>query len=202
MKRLYKARFIDSDKLDYQEAMSRAFESDAARSAFIRKMCYKKLAGPGNQAIALLAQHHGVGPLLTTNFDHLLEQACVALGRRAVAVGTVGSPSGPSGRAGAVQVLKLHGDAKFDMTAHSNQEMSEHHAWLTRWSQFEIGPGSVLLAVGHSGNDGPVRALIQDLVESGRIAHVYWIVRGSPSDRLSNFARSLGADGVAVGFGW
>ncbi|MFD5836194.1 SIR2 family protein [Streptomyces collinus] len=195
VERLHQERFIDSDKLDYQEAMSRAFKSDAARGAFIRKMCYKKLAGPGNQAIALLAQHHGVGPLLTTNFDHLLEQACVALGSRAVAVSTVGSPSGPSGRAGAVQVLKLHGDAKFDMTAHSNQEMSEHHAWLTRWSQFAIDPDRVLLAVGHSGNDGPVRALVQDLVESRQIARVYWIVRRSPSDRLSSFARSLGADG-------
>ena len=186
---------IGSDVLDYQEAMSRAFDSDAARGEFIRRMCYKKFAGPGNQAIALLAQRHAVGPLLTTNFDHLLEQACVALGSRAVTVSTVGSPSSPSGGAGAVQVLKLHGDAKFDMTAHSNEEMSEHHAWLTRWSQFEIDPGSVLLAVGHSGNDGPVRALVQDLVESGQVARVYWIVLGSPSDRLSSFAHSLGVDG-------
>jgi hypothetical protein len=186
---------IDSGELDYQEAMSRAFRSDADRGAFIRRMCYMKLAGPGNQAIALLAQRCAVGPLLTTNFDHLLEQACVALGSHAVTVSTVGSPSGPSGRARVVQILKLHGDAKFDMTAHSNKEMSEHHAWLERWSQFEIAPGSVLLAVGHSGDDDPVRALIQNLVASGQIARVYWIVRGRPRERLSNFAHSLGVDG-------
>jgi hypothetical protein len=186
---------IESDGLDYQEAMSRAFQSDADRGAFIRGMCYKKLAGAGNQAIALLAQRHAVGPLLTTNFDHLLEQACVALGSRAVTVSTMGSPSGPTGRAGAVQVLKLHGDAKFDMTAHSNEEMREHHEWLARWSMFEIAPASVLLAVGHSGDDDPVRELIQSLIESGRIGRVYWIVREGPRERLSNFAHSLGVDG-------
>jgi hypothetical protein len=160
--------------LAYQDAMASAFPTDHERGAFLRSMCSRKSAGAANQTIALLCRDFTVGPLLTTNFDHLLEQACVSLADRPIIVSMLGSPSAIAESSKSIQIIKLHGDLHFDVTAHSDQEMARHHAWLRDWSQLRFRPGSSLLVLGHSGLDAPIRELVRDLLDSGTLARVYW----------------------------
>lgn len=160
--------------LPYQDAMASAFPTDRDRGAFLRSMCSRKSAGAANQSIALLCRDFTVGPLLTTNFDHLLEQACISLSDRPVIVSLLGSPSAIAESSKSVQIVKLHGDLHFDVTAHSDQEMARHHAWLRDWSQLRFRSGSSLLVLGHSGLDAPIRQLVRDLLSSGALVRVYW----------------------------
>lgn len=166
--------FVADSAASYQQAMVEAFQTDAERGAFLRTMCHRKSAGPANQTIALLARDFAAGPILTTNFDHLLEQACVAATDRPVVVSVLGSPSNISDNADAIHIVKLHGDIHYDVTAHSDEEMALHHRWLRRWSQLRFAPESALLVLGHSGLDAPVRALVSDLLSSTDVERVYW----------------------------
>lgn len=188
---------IGDDVVDYQAAMAKAFKDAQERGAFIRRLCEGAFANQSHQAIAMLAHEYNVGPILTTNFDHLLEQASVATDGRPTLVSTLGSPIGAVTRNSAVRILKLHGDAAYNITAHSDDEMSRQHAWLDRWSQFNLVDNSSLLAVGHSGYDQPVRDLILRWANSGVLSEVFWVLRGDPLPHLLEFRDQVLATGTS-----
>lgn len=174
---LQRSGLVSSSVGDYPTAIAHAFRGDdKARGAFIRSICHGRSAGPANQIIGRLAQEFGVSTLLTTNFDHLLEQSCLSGGSRPVATSLLGSPFGSSSArdSKAIHILKLHGDAHFNQTAHSEAEMSRHHAWLQAWSQLSIDAGTTLLVLGQAGGDGPLQSLLLSLVASGKVAHIVW----------------------------
>lgn len=172
-------QFGEGDLPGYSEAMSRAFGPDRrARRAFLNEKCVFQVPGPANRLIANLACRGLLGPLLTTNFDHLLEHALFGTCEGPVHVRVLGAGGSIRNAPKATTLFKLHGDVLYDLTAHEPDDIALHHEALAGELERSFRPETHLLVLGFSGWDEAVRSTILRLMRKGRVQRVTWSIFG------------------------
>lgn len=165
------------DPKSYSEAISARFPSRQERRAFFERVCAGKQPQPEHYAIAQLVRRGFVRAIISTNFDHLIEQGLLTL--PGLSIPTVLHRTHLPQRVlpGVAPVLaKIHGDFLFDDIANVPKELADRTSETERQVLRDLTRGCNLLVVGYSGSDANVMATLGELVanRSASDTRVWW----------------------------
>ncbi|WP_035695928.1 SIR2 family protein [Bradyrhizobium liaoningense] len=182
---LLKARFPDrlpSENYEYSEAFKTALpghENRVERRSFFESLCAGK--GPGAQTLlfAHLIEHGVFRVVLSTNFDHLIEQALTACSSQPFHIfienevfhPVVARPKCPT-------IVKIHGDFLFDDLANLEPEMQRRLSNSMKTKLIDSTGKSDLLVMGYGGLDKTVMTFLEQRLTAHTNAdsRIWWLI--------------------------
>lgn len=177
---------------DYSRAFRKRYRTPAERRDYIEKVM--KDASPALTYVCLanLLAKEVFRIVFTTNFDDLLNDACIGynLCKPVVCAHDLIVDSIPS-RSPRPQIVKLHGDFLYDNLSNLDDEetgrLTKSMEKLLRKHASECG----FIFVGYGGGDNSVMGILEELVKAGESFRygVYWATRNPERlpDRVKNF---------------
>jgi hypothetical protein len=140
----------------------------------------------GYQLLPLLARNDIVRTVWTTNFDGLPNRACAAANVECLEIGmdTQHRVLAPAGR-GALRVISLHGDYRYDELKNTEEELQEQEIELRQALIHDLKDHD-LLVVGYSGRDTSLMAALHEAYSGTQAARLYWAgMQSSPCQEVS-----------------
>ncbi|WP_445219368.1 SIR2 family protein [Bradyrhizobium sp. Pa8] len=186
--KLLKTQFPDrlpNDHYEYSEAFNAALpgpENRFERRKFFEALCAGYRPGVQTGLFANLIEHGVFRVVLTTNFDHLIEQALVACSSLPIQIfvdeeafyPTVPLPRCPT-------ILKVHGDFLFDDLANLEMEMQRKLSDDMKTKLIDGTRNSDLIVIGYGGLDERVMKFLEQRVATttARVyaeSRIWWLI--------------------------
>lgn len=194
---------------EYAALFEAAWPSEGDRRTYIESKTRGAKPSYGHLALATLLKSAHTKMIWTTNFDHLVDDACAKVFETTSALTSVGlqAPSlakeAIAGQRWPVQV-KIHGDFQFRRLKNTTEELRHQDAEL-RHVLIDCCQTSGLIVAGYSGRDESVMAALSEAMVDGSSfpGGLFWLHRGDHDPlpdvvRLLGRARELGIDGGLV----
>lgn len=174
----------------YSQLLDSIFPSSAARQAYLRQFFEGKSPTEAHRCLAAMAAAGWIRVFITTNFDHLLEDALTEAG---VSWSRVSSPyelatARPREHSDAY-ILKIHGDYMSSAIRNTPAELERLDSVIEAELQ-AILRNYGLVVIGYSGHDPGVQKVLR--TQPARYG-VFWVTKGSAPPELENLLVSLDA---------
>jgi NAD-dependent SIR2 family protein deacetylase len=192
---------------EYAALFEATFPAERDRQAFIRAMIKGAKLAYGHLALAAMLKAGHSNLVWTTNFDHLLGDACAKTFGTTLNLNIVGldSPS-LAGQQIATQSfpieIKLHGDFRSRRLKNTSDELRHQDAQLGAQLRDSCGRYGLIVA-GYSGRDDSVMDVFEAaLVKADAFpGGLFWLHRGEdpPSPRVTALLAEATAAGVEAG---
>lgn len=174
----------------YSQLLDSLFPSPAARQAYLRRFFEGKSPTEAHHCLAAMAAAGWIRVFITTNFDHLLEDALTEAG---VSWSRVSSPyelatARPREHCDAY-ILKIHGDYMSSAIRNTPAELERLDSEIEAELQ-AILRNYGLVVIGYSGHDPGVQKVLR--TQPARYG-VFWVTKGSAPPELENLLVSLDA---------
>lgn len=215
--KLLKAQFpgrLPKDNYAYSEAFNIALpgpESRFERRKFFESLCAGYRPGTQTFLFAHLIEHKVFRVVLTTNFDHLIEQALIACSSRPIQIfvdeeafyPVVLPPSCPT-------ILKIHGDFLFDDLANLEPEMQRRLSNSMKTKLIDSTRSSDILVLGYGGLDKTVMTFLEERLAAGAAqmnanCRIWWLIFDREElsnpllERLTHVASAHGSAVTPIG---
>lgn len=162
----------EDDPREYEVYFQKAWPSEADRRAYIESAIAQGRESFGQLCLAAMLRCDRVRIVWTTNFDHLLEDAC-ATAFRTTRTLTSTNLDNPQVAVSAVTegrwpvLIKLHGDFRSDRLKNIKPELASQDAQLRQMiSTSSLTNG--LVVAGYSGRDPSVMSALSDALADGK----------------------------------
>ncbi|MGH9616832.1 MAG: SIR2 family protein, partial [Acidobacteriaceae bacterium] len=144
------------------------------RRGFFQRHVKEAKPFTGYQLLPLLIRNDIVRTVWTTNFDELLARACAAANVECIEIGTDTQSRVliPSGR-GALRLVSLHGDYRYDLLKNTDPELQEQEAQLRQAAIHDLEDHD-LLVIGYGGRDRSLMATLHEAYSNDRAGRLYW----------------------------
>ena len=172
-------RFVAGDYDVVMGMLERRMDGQKGNPSRVRQTIAMELrvpnirSGPIHRALIRLADRGGAVTIVTTNFEHLLEDAAKKI-RQAVRTYTLGGIPRPGRRSDFAGVLHIHGaldrdDSRTSDLIVSDQDFGEFYLRRRVVSDFIYDAARLfnLVLVGYSANDPPMRYLLNAVAADG-----------------------------------
>lgn len=192
---------------EYASLFEATYPVERDRTTFIQAMISGAKLAYGHLALAALLKASHAQLIWTTNFDHLIEDACARTYGTTGALSTVAldAPELAGQLIGAQKwpiAVKLHGDFRSRRLKNTTDELRQQDAVL-RQQFVDACRRSGIVVAGYSGRDDSVMdALEAALDQPGSYpGGLFWLHRGDrpPLDRVSRLLQRAGDAGVECG---
>lgn len=192
---------------EYAALFEATYPAERDRATFIQGMISGGKLAYGHLALAALLKSEHAKLVWTTNFDHLVEDAC------ARAFGTTGALSvvaldAPdlAGQLIATRkwpiLFKLHGDFRSRRLKNTADELRQQDAALRR-HLVEACQRNGLVVAGYSGRDASIMDALEDALEhpDAFTGGLFWLHRGlgEPLDRVTRLLQRASRQGIECG---
>jgi len=189
---------------EYAALFEAVYPAEKDRRSFIDTMIEGAKPSFGHLALAALCKADFTQLIWTTNFDHLLADAC------ATAYGTTSrlSSISPDSPEQAPQLIgeqrwpieiKLHGDFRSRRLKNTSEELRQQDRQL-RQMLIDSGRGSGLIVAGYSGRDQSLMDALENAIEqpAAMPGGLFWLHRGheAPLARVSDLISRAAAKGL------
>ncbi|MBB2780284.1 UNVERIFIED_ORG: hypothetical protein GGE55_001666 [Rhizobium esperanzae] len=194
---------------EYAAVFEAAWPNEGDRRTYLESKMRGARPSYGHLALAGLLKAGHSRIVWTTNFDHLVDDACAKIFDTTSALTTVGlhAPELAREAIGAqrwpIQV-KIHGDFQFRRLKNTTDELRHQDARL-RNALIESCRSSGVVVAGYSGRDGSVMEALTEALDAGGAfpGGLFWLHRGEASplqavEELLERARNAGVDGGLV----
>ncbi len=162
--------------LGYSALLEAALPIDQTRRDFVAGFFSGRSPGPAHVALARLAERGLVRTIVTTNFDHLIEDALTARGLPFVMVSDdAGLETAPHRETAPIFLVKAHGDAGQLTIRNTPQEVETLDPRMTDELK-EIAERHGVISLGYAGRDGAINGALRKT--SPRFG-LYWLTRPS-----------------------
>lgn len=171
------ALFQPGEALGYSEVFRRAVPDVRLRRARIEAECIGRRSQTEHLWIAQLMKERRVRGIITTNFDHLIEQALMRVGASGISVVLYDDELRCDLSEHRTPILvKIHGDFLFDDIANLPEELARKLRQNMTNALCDFTDAADILVVGYSGSDDTVVQLIGEIVRNrpATATRVWW----------------------------
>lgn len=186
---------IGSEVVGYSQILEKMFPSPAARQAYLRGFFEGKEPTEAHHSLAKLAADGWVRVFITTNFDHLMEDALTSAGVSWTRVSSADEVETARPREHSeAYILKLHGDYTSSGIRNTPAELEMLDESLAREFRDVLRSYGIVF-VGYGGQDAGVTKVLR---ENRARYGVYWALHSDPDAVQENLLRSLDAQRIHV----
>lgn len=194
----------EDDSREYEVYFQKAWPHEADRRAYIDSMVAQGRESFGHLCLAAMLRCDRARIVWTTNFDHLLEDACATIFQTTRSL-THANLDNPQLAVSAITqgrwpvLIKLHGDFRSDRLKNIRPELESQDAQLRRALASSSLTGGLVVA-GYSGRDPSVMASLKEALADGAgfPRGLFWLNRrgGEILAPVANLLGSAKAKGV------
>lgn len=176
---------------EYSFYAQKCFPTARDRRSFFQRYVRDAVPFLGYRLLPLLVRNQVIQSVWTTNFDGLPARACAAANVECVEVG-IDTPqrAATNSSPGAMRLVSLHGDYRYDELKNTDVELQEQEASLRQALISDIEQHD-LLVVGYSGRDKSLMAALHEAYSKHQAGRLFWCgLQPAPSDEVTGLLSS------------
>ncbi|MFL0102010.1 SIR2 family protein [Tenacibaculum maritimum] len=197
--------YVEKDNVEeYSFYAKKCFPIDENRRQYFQKICSNKAPAIGYRTLPLLAKHGMLDSVWTTNFDDLIQTACINGGVQGIDVSleTVGRINQRTQNKNELPIIKLHGDFKYGDLKNTSEELKNQDETL-RNKLIDYLSDKNLIVIGYSGRDKSLMDSLKQAYSKPGGGILFWCgygnnINNDVSDLLEHVEKS-GRKGFYIG---
>ncbi|MEJ8605595.1 SIR2 family protein [Riemerella anatipestifer] len=160
---------------EYSFYAQKCFPIDENRRQYFQKICSNKEPSVGYRVIPILLKQGMLDSIWTTNFDDLINVACINAKVQAIdiSLGTVERINQRTQNKNELPIIKLHGDYKYGPLKNSSQELQSQDETL-RNKFIDYLSDKNLIVIGYSGRDSSLMDTLKKAYTKPGAGILYW----------------------------
>lgn len=190
------------DVEEYTFYAKKCFPIEENRRQYFQKICSNKKPSIGYRTIPLLVMQGMLDSVWTTNFDDLINVACIGGGVQGIDISldTVGRINKRNQSRNELPIIKIHGDFKYGELKNTSEELQEQDETL-RNKLLEYLSDKNLIVMGYSGRDLSVMQSLKDAYSKPGAGILFWCGYGNnPSEEVKELLTFIKAQGRSAYF--
>lgn len=173
--------YIEKDSVDeYSFYAKKCFPIDENRRQYFQKICSNKIPAIGYRTLPLLAKKGMLDSVWTTNFDDLIQVACINGGVQAIDISleTVDRINQRTQNKAELPIVKLHGDFKYGDLKNTSDELKSQDETL-RNKLIDYLSDKNLIILGYSGRDKSLMDSLKHAYSKPGAGILFWCGYGN-----------------------
>ena len=173
--------YIEKDNVDeYSFYAKKCFPIDENRRQYFQKICSNKKPSIGYRTLPILVKQGMLDSVWTTNFDDLVNNACVNGGVQAIDISleTVNRINQRTQNRNELPIVKLHGDFKYGDLKNTSDELKKQDEVL-RKKLIDYLTDKNLVVMGYSGRDESLMTSLKDAYSNQGAGILFWCGYGN-----------------------
>ncbi len=160
---------------EYSYYANKCFPIDDNRRQYFQKICFNKSPSIGYRTIPLLTKSGLIDSIWTTNFDNLINDACIIGGVQSidVSIDTVNRINQRTQNNNELPIIKLHGDYRYGELKNTNQELQNQDEIL-RNKLVNYLSDKHFIVIGYSGRDKSLMDSLKEAYSQPGAGILYW----------------------------
>lgn len=174
-------KYIGKDDIEeYSYYAKKCFPIDENRRQYFQKLCTNKRPSIGYKTLPLLHKQGMLDTIWTTNFDDLVNAACIVGGVQAIDISleTVNRINQRTQNRNELPIIKLHGDFKYGDLKNTSEELQNQDNVL-RSKMVEYLTDKNLIIIGYSGRDKSLMNSLKEAYSMSGAGILYWCGYGN-----------------------
>lgn len=176
---------------EYSFYAQKCFPTARDRRSFFQKYVRDAMPFLGYRLLPLLIRNEVIQSVWTTNFDGLPARACAAANVECLEIG-IDTPhrTATNLSRGAMRLVSLHGDYRYDELKNTEVELQEQEASLRQALISHLEQYDLLVA-GYSGRDKSLMAALHEAYSKQHAGRLFWCgMQPAPSDEVTGLLSS------------
>lgn len=163
------------DLEEYSFYAQKCFPIEENRRQYFQKICANKEPSSGYRTIPILLKQGMLDSVWTTNFDDLVNIACINGKSQGVDISldTVDRINQRVQNRNELPIIKLHGDYKYGALKNTSQEL-QHQDETLRSKLVDYLTDKHLIVLGYSGRDSSLMKSLKDAYSKSGAGILYW----------------------------
>ncbi len=164
-----------NDDDEYSFYAKKCFPIDENRRQYFQKICANKKPAIGYRTLPLLVKQGMLDSVWTTNFDDLINVACINDGVQGIDISleTVNRINERTQNKNELPIIKLHGDFKYGDLKNTSSELQEQDETL-RNKLIEYLSDKNLIVLGYSGRDKSLMDTLKQVYSKKGAGILFW----------------------------
>ncbi len=160
---------------EYSFYAQKCFPIEENRRQYFQRICTNKEPSVGYRTIPILLKQGMLDSIWTTNFDDLVNIACVNGKVQGIDISleTVGRINQRAQNRNELPIIKLHGDYKYGPLKNSSQEL-QHQDVTLRSKMIDYLSDKNLIVLGYSGRDNSLMETLKEAYSKAGAGILYW----------------------------
>ena len=190
--------YIEKDSVnEYSFYAKKCFPIDENRRQYFQKICSNKTPAIGYRTLPLLVKNGILDSVWTTNFDDLIQVACINGGVQAIDVSleTADRINKRNQNKTELPIVKLHGDFKYGDLKNTSDELKNQDETL-RNKLVDYLPDKNLVVIGYSGRDKSLMDSLKEAYSKPGAGILFWCGYGNKiTEEVSELLDYIGQNG-------
>lgn len=178
--------YIEKNSIkEYSFYAKKCFPIDENRRQYFQKICANKKPSIGYRTIPLLVKQGVLDSIWTTNFDDLVNNACINGGVQPIDISlqTANRINERTQNRNELPIIKLHGDFKYGDLKNSSEELQNQDSVL-RNKMIDYLSDKNLIVIGYSGRDSSLMNSLKDAYSKPGAGILFWCGYGNEANEM------------------